>query len=71
MGGKRKMTIQEKMLKAYFHVAEDMVADPSMNRSAYLFHRTKKEAFFVEARRLDKDGYLTGEIKKSVKGEMK
>jgi hypothetical protein len=58
------MKIIDKMMKSYFHVAEEMNIDEQMTRCARCFHRTKKEAFFVEARRLDKDGYLAGEIKK-------
>jgi len=49
------------MLKAYFHVAEKMGEDEDMTAFAHAFHRTKKLAFFVEARRLDEDGFLPGE----------
>lgn len=58
------MNIRDKMLKAYFHVAEGMDEDKAMRTCARCFHRTKQYAFFVEARRLDADGYLSGEIKK-------
>lgn len=58
------MTIRDKMLKAYFYVAKKMDEDGAMTRCSRLFHRNKKYAFFVEARLLDKDGYLNGEIKK-------
>ena len=55
------MNVQEKMLKAYFRVAEHLKTDPAMIATAHAFHRTKKTVFFVEARRLDKDGLLPGE----------
>lgn len=58
------MRIIDKMLKAYFHVADGMDKDKGAQSWAASFHRNKKYAFFVEARRLDKDGYLVGEIKK-------
>jgi hypothetical protein len=58
------MTIIDKMLKAYFHVAEGMDKDKGAQSWAASFHRNKKLAFFVEARRLDKDGCLQGEVKK-------
>jgi hypothetical protein len=49
------------MLRAYFKVAEKVGEDTAIVKSASLFHRNKKYAFFVEARRLDKDGNLPGE----------
>ena len=49
------MTIRDKMLKAYFKAAEDIVSDETRAGSAYLFHKTKTCAFFVEARRLNKE----------------
>lgn len=55
------MKITDKMLKAYFHVAEDLQMDPQMTQSASLFHRTRKVAFFVEARKLDENGLLATE----------
>lgn len=54
------MTIPEKMLKAYFIVAERMNEDGEMASSVHAFHRTKKYAFFVEAMRLDENGSLPG-----------
>ena len=56
-----EMKITEKMLKAYLSVAESMNQDKDMATCARFFHRTKKCAFCVEARRLDKDGWLPGE----------
>jgi len=56
------MKITEKMLKAYFGTAESMNQDPQMTACAKAFHRTKKVAFFVEARRLNKDGLLPDEV---------
>ena len=53
--------IPEKLLGAYFHVAEGMDKDPDMTETKHYFHRTKKYAFFVGAGRLDKDGWLPGE----------
>ena len=57
------MKITEKMLKAYFAVAESMNQDKDMTTCARFFHRTKKCAFCVEARRLDEDGWLTDETR--------
>ena len=56
------MNITEKMLKAYFGVAEHIKSDQQMTATAKAFHRTKKVAFFVEARRLNEDGLLPDEI---------
>ena len=61
------MNIRDKMLQSYFHTAEEMNTDEQMTRCARCFYRTKKVAFFVEARRLDKDGYLQGEKKYATK----
>jgi hypothetical protein len=55
------MSIRDKMLRAYFKVAEKVGEDTAIVKSASLFHRNKRYAFFVEARRLDKDGNLPGE----------
>lgn len=53
--------ITDKMLRAYFRVAETMEKDPSMTSAKRYFHRTKKVAFSVMAERLDKDSLLPGE----------
>lgn len=55
------MNIREKMLRAYFSAAENLKSDPAMVASAKAFHRTKTAAFFVEARRLNKNGLLPDE----------
>ena len=57
------MGIKDKILKAYFNVAESIDSDEKMIISSRLFHRNKKYAFFVEVRRLDENGCLEGEIK--------
>jgi len=59
------MKITEKMLKSYFRVAEKMNQDEggAMSACAHAFHRTKKYAFFVEAKRLNEDGFLTDEAR--------
>lgn len=57
------MGIKDKILKAYFNVAESIDSDEKMIISSRLFYRNKKYAFFVEARRLDDNGCLEGEIK--------
>lgn len=49
------------MLKAYFKVAENMEEYPDVDETNHFFHRTKKCAFFVGARRLDKDGFMPEE----------
>lgn len=56
------MNIRDKMLRAYFKVAETMNQDDYVSESSHCFHRTKKYAFFVEARRLNEDGYLPEEV---------
>ena len=63
MGWNTKMSkpITDKILGAYFHVAESMNGDEYMTSSKHYFHRTKKYAFSVMAERLDEDGYLPGE----------
>ncbi len=55
------MRIIDKMLKAYFHVAEVAQEHPSLISAKRTFHRTKKVAFSVVAEKLDKDGLLPGE----------
>jgi len=55
------MGIQDKILKAYFHVAEKMGEDKDLTKTVHFFHRNKKYAFFVGAERLDEDGWLPGE----------
>jgi hypothetical protein len=53
------MNVRDKMLKSYFKVGEAMNKDEQISMSSHCFHRTKKYAFFVEARRLNDDGYLS------------
>ncbi len=55
------MRIIDKMLKAYFKVAETMETYPRVTSSKRYFHRTKKVAFSVMAERPDADGLLPGE----------
>ncbi len=55
------MRIIDKMLKAYFHVAETIQQRPLVTSSKHYFHRTKKVAFSVMAEALDADGFLPGE----------
>ena len=55
------MNIPDKLLKAYFKVAEALESEPEMSSSKHYFHRTKKVAFSVMAERLDKNGLLEGE----------
>lgn len=52
--------IPQKLLDAYFKVAETMF-DPKILETKHYFHRTKKYAFFVGAARLDDKGKLPGE----------
>lgn len=47
------MNIGDKMLRAYFMVAEEMNSDKSMMEAALRFHENKNCLFFVEARRRD------------------
>ena len=54
-------SIPEKMLKAYFAVAEALNQDKEMTSSAHYFHRTKKHAFSIKAERLGPNGRLPGE----------
>jgi hypothetical protein len=55
------MNIRDKMLNAYFKVAEKMDKEPDLLASTHYFHRTKKLAFVIKALRLDKTGLLPGE----------
>lgn len=64
------MGIIDRMAKAYETVTASMKEDSVMTRCARLFYRNKKYAYFIEARRLDKDGYLVGEHKPSLQEDM-
>ncbi len=55
------MRIIDKMLKAYFHVAETMNEEGRLLSVKTLFHRTRKVAFSVVAEKLNKAGLLPGE----------
>lgn len=57
------MTIKDKMLRAYFRVAEHIDEDTSITATKHYFHRTKKNVFAVVAERLDKNGLLPGEFR--------
>jgi len=57
------MSVRDKMLRAYFCVAEHLKSDPAMVSTEKAFYRTKKVAFFVKAYRLDEDGLMAGEEK--------
>jgi len=57
------MNVRAKMLHAYFRATEALLNNPSVTGVREAFHRTKKYAFFIDARRLGKDGLLPGETK--------
>jgi hypothetical protein len=57
------MGIQKKMFEAYVKVQQKMEDDPNLSATATAFNRTMRYVFFVEARRLDKNGRLSGEPK--------
>jgi len=63
IGPRRKsMTIQQKMLRAYFKAAEAMQqGEPYLVCTTEYFHRTKKVVFSIIATRLNKAGLLPGE----------
>ena len=52
------MTVSQKMVRAYLTVAGGIKFDRDMSSTAKAFHRTKATAFFVVARRFNKDGIL-------------
>ena len=56
-----QMTTQDKLIKAFFYVADKIASDDELVETKHYFHRTKKYAFYVGAQKLDENGYLPGE----------
>lgn len=60
-GGNMNKSIKEKLFDAYDYVSKEIMMGGGLTSIAWMAYRNKKYAIFVEARKLDKDGYLASE----------